>query len=318
MHFRDEEEAYKETIAHGLAFALSKGIYAVSDEPNPKRPVIDRHRVKERLALVPEKLMEHYFLYVGLTDDDEQIEEAVWCYRNIPKVVGLKLFAGKSVGPLSVTDVGKQKGIYKVLTDIGYDGPVQIHCEREDLIKHNAKGEQDWDPTRPITHAYARPADSEIAAVEDMFKFAMETGFKGHVHIAHASVPETVDIVTRAKKSGLRASCEVTPHHLLYSWDRMVGSGGLVYKMNPPLRSPIRVQGLRVRVAAGDVDCIGTDHAPHHITEKLFPPYLSGYPAIGDYPFLIYEFLPGIGTKEETIKAMTHDNPLRIFEKLQV
>jgi dihydroorotase len=39
-------------------------------------------------------------------------------------------------------------------------------------------------------------------------------------------------------------------------------------KMNPPLRSPADVEALREAVRDGTIDCIATDHAPHHYDEK--------------------------------------------------
>jgi len=76
-----------------------------------------------------------------------------------------------------------------------------------------------------------------------------------------------VDFVRRAKALGVRATCEVTPHHLVLT-DHAVGDYDTNAKMNPPLRSESDRAAMLAGIVDGTIDAIATDHAPHHADEK--------------------------------------------------
>jgi dihydroorotase len=94
-----------------------------------------------------------------------------------------------------------------------------------------------------------------------------ETG--GRYHVAHLSTARSLELVRRAKAAGLRATCEVTPHHLLLT-DREIAERGFSTdcKMKPPLRSESDREALLLGVVDGTVDVIASDHAPHLADEK--------------------------------------------------
>jgi len=83
--------------------------------------------------------------------------------------------------------------------------------------------------------------------------------------------------------------------------------------MNPPLRSQEDVIKLREQLKQGKIDWIETDHAPHAVGEKLFPPYMSGYPTLYLYKQFVTEFLPNLGISQEQIKKLTQDNIVKAF-----
>lgn len=62
-------------------------------------------------------------------------------------------------------------------------------------------------------------------------------------------------------------TCEVTAHHLILT-DNDIDGSDADFKICPPLRDKDDVEGLRRALADGVIDCICTDHAPHHKTEK--------------------------------------------------
>jgi dihydroorotase len=65
----------------------------------------------------------------------------------------------------------------------------------------------------------------------------------------------------------MAVSCEVTPHHLVLT-DASLVSFDPNLKVNPPLRSEADVKALRSALAAGVIDVIASDHAPHAQEEK--------------------------------------------------
>lgn len=308
VHFRDEKQSYKETIAHGLALARAQGVDKVVDMPNSNPPILRKADVIRRLACVPPAEKGRYYMYIGATTDAEQLKEAVEAVRSFPEVVGIKMFAGKSTGDLQILTEDEQRFVYKTLTSLGYEGVIAAHCEKEALMDDGM-----FDSSRPITHAESRPNAAEVASLKDQISFIKETGFKGHFHMVHVSVPESVEIVD-AHRGEIRISCAATPHHLLWDDTMLSGDHGLLYKMNPPLRKKEDVLRLRELLVAGKIDWIETDHAPHAVGEKLHAGYPSGYPTLYLYKEFVEEFLPSLGLDKSVIQRLTYDNIKNVFD----
>ena len=62
-------------------------------------------------------------------------------------------------------------------------------------------------------------------------------------------------------------TCEVTPHHLVFT-DECLRGFDTDFKMCPPLRAAEDVAALIEGVRDHSIDCIATDHAPHTEEEK--------------------------------------------------
>jgi len=273
VHFRDFKQWRKETIRHGLEVARDSGVDAVYDMLNTdpagttEEVVVDRLRLAEE-ADVPEVF---YGVYPVLTPDPEQVKRAVGIYRKFfPHAVGLKMYAGHSVGNMGIVEKDDQWMVYSVLTREGYDGLLPVHSEKESKMVPGA-----WDYRMPVSHCLARPEASEIESVGDQIEMAIHTRFNGKLHIPHISSPKAVELVVDAKTRGLDVSCGVCPHHFIYDWEKMLGKDGLQYKMNPPLRPPESRDAMFLHLKAGNIDWIETDHAPHG-PEKTQAPYMSG------------------------------------------
>ena len=113
------------------------------------------------------------------------------------------------------------------------------------------------------------PGAAESVMVERDISLAELTG--APVHIAHMSARESIRAVRAGKDRGVRVTCEVAPHHFTLTDEAL--DGAVKYdtnlKMNPPLRDKADVAALLAGLADGVVDVIATDHAPHHLDEKM-------------------------------------------------
>ena len=306
VHCRDGKQSYKETIAHALSIAERAGFTALFDMPNTDPPIFTFQQVKERIELANKaKSPVWNGLYVGLTADREQITEAIAAHDSLPQVVGFKLFAGHSIGNLGVIKEKEQQIIYETLAELGYKGVLAVHCEKESLLKPHL-----WNPLQPSSHAAARPPSAEVESVKDQIAFAQDVDFKGTLHIAHISVPESVDIVQKEKKN-MHITCGVTPHHCLFGSEMLERKDGLLYKVNPPLRIRSMAEQMLDYLKEGNIDWIETDHAPHTLDEKQKDPYLSGIPGLVFYPRFI-EFLRK-QMSNAMIKKVTFDNIINTF-----
>ena len=95
-----------------------------------------------------------------------------------------------------------------------------------------------------------------------------------HIHIAHVSTKEAVEMILKAKAAikaggGFVLTCEAMPHNLCLSEEAAAKLGEESWgRVNPPLRSEEDRKALVKAVADGVIDAIATDHAPHARTAK--------------------------------------------------
>ncbi|MFH1358456.1 MAG: orotidine-5'-phosphate decarboxylase [archaeon] len=306
VHFRDQEQNYKETIAHGLQLAKQQGVDIVFDMPNTYHPILTSEDVEKRLSFVPKDELNRYFLYIGATKDPEQLKQAIKLVQNNKHVIGIKMFAGKSTGNLEIINENDQKAVYKILSENNYTGVLAVHCEKESHIKNI------YNPEDPYTHALSRPKSAEIESLKDQINFAIETRFKGTLHICHVSCPESVELINNTKNQ-LKITCGITPHHLMFDDSKLQNQFGNFYKINPPLRNKQNVLELQKALKNNKIDWIETDHAPHTIGEKLYGPYPSGFPTLHIYKECIENFLPQLGISPEQIQNLTFNNIVKHF-----
>jgi len=308
VHLRDFKQKHKETIRHGLEVARDSGLDAVFDMPNTDPPIMSKDLVLERLKIAKEANVPEVFygMHMGLTANPEQIKQAAEVYRGFKEVVGMKLYAGHSVGDLGVTKEEDQFNVYSILAKEGFDGVLMVHCEKESLMEPNH-----WDSKSPITHCFARPEYAEVESVVDQIRLSQESDFTGKLHITHISSPASVDLISRAKESGLDISCSICPHHFIYHWGQM--HRGNIWKMNPPLRKPSSREIIFQYLKEGKIDWIETDHAPHNLEEKIKEPFMSGIPGLAWWP-LFEEYLRKQEFTDVQIEKLTFSNILNRFE----
>lgn len=322
VHLRDFDQSHKETIEHALQVARAAGVAAVFDMPNTSPPIMDREAVERRLDLADQanNTQVFYGLYIGLTSGPEQIQDAVNTFQEFPQVVGMKLYAGHSVGKLGVTALEDQKTVYQLLTDAGYNGVLTVHCERDDLIFKDDRGKQLFDSNDPVSHSKARPEKAEEKSVEDQLQLLRDTNFSGKFNVTHVSTPGAVDLINAAKQDGLDVSSSVCPQHFMLDWKVYTGENGVLYKVNPPIRQAATREKMLQYLLEGKIDWIETDHAPHTLEEKTGgmldadgdPVYMSGLPGLAAWPIFDL-YLQDNGFSEEQIKKLTFSNVAERF-----
>jgi dihydroorotase len=109
------------------------------------------------------------------------------------------------------------------------------------------------------------PSVAESAMVERDLSLAAHESRP--LHLMHLSARESVDALRAAHARGVRATAEVTPHHLVLT-DEAVRSLDPNVKMNPPLRADADRAALVEALRDGTIACVATDHAPHSREEK--------------------------------------------------
>ena len=313
VHCRDEEWSYKETIKHSLEVARDSGVDAVFDMPNVQRPIFNLERAIDRIKIAKDANVPEVFYgtFIGLTSDREQVKQAVSTYRELfPYVVGFKLYAGHSTGNLGVIRLEDQEIVYQTLSNEEYEGILFVHAEKESEMNDNIG--RKFNPIHPISHCIARPFKAEVESIRDQITLAKKYNFKGKLHIAHISHPDSVDLVYTAKSEDLDISCGVCPHHLIFDWNRMEKDDGILYKMNPPLREIGAPNKMIQHLKEEKINWIETDHAPHTIREKTSAGPASGIPGL-PWWFLCEEYLRSQNFSDNLIEKITFSNVLNRF-----
>jgi carbamoyl-phosphate synthase/aspartate carbamoyltransferase/dihydroorotase len=131
------------------------------------------------------------------------------------------------------------------------------------------------------------------------------------VHIAHIARREEVLLIRAAKESGLKVTCEVTPHHLFLTETDATGGTRGRFEVRPVLATQVDVDALWQNLDV--IDCFATDHAPHTTEEKdsQHPP--PGFPGLETaLPLLLTAVKDGRLELGDIVERM-HTNPKRIF-----
>jgi dihydroorotase len=139
---------------------------------------------------------------------------------------------------------------------------VASHCETMEL---SGKGSMHEGSKSYSLGLEGIPAISEEICLDRDIRIGQYTG--AHVHIQHVTTARGMNAIRRFKEEGVKVTCEVAPHHLIFNHED-VGEYDTNYKMNPPLRTKEDNAALLQGLIDGVFDVIATDHAPHTEFEK--------------------------------------------------
>ena len=268
-HLRDPGLEYKETIATGTRAAAKGGFTTLCAMPNTEPTmhtratveyVLEKARTEGAVRVLPIGCVTKGSLGKELAEMME-LAEAV--------CIGFS----DDGHPVADSNIMRQALSYA----LGMGLPIINHCETPDLFRGGHMNEG-WVSNR--LGVQGAPNSAEETMVARDISLAELTG--GHVHLAHISTIGTLDLVRRAKDAGIRATCEVTPHHLTLTDEAVMGGQGrspfeplgedaydTYAKVNPPLRARPDMNAMAEGLADGTIDIIATDHAPHGRVEKL-------------------------------------------------
>ena len=256
VHLRVPGQSEKETPSTGLRACIRGAYGAILTMPNTK-PVIDS---PSALDLGRSQLRDA---------ERETGIEVLWSAAVTRGQEGRELVdiaALARAGAVAFTDDGRGVAsdelmdlAFAQLAPIG--APFLQHAEMPGHGGVLAPG-----PSQRKLGVASYPADAEWRMVERDLR-VLRRHPRARYHVLHISTKETVALLREAKREGLRVSGEASPHHLLLTSDD-VPVDDSSYKMNPPLRLDEDRQALLAGLAAGDIDFVATDHAPHEASKK--------------------------------------------------
>ena len=258
VHLRDEGKAYKEDFYTGTAAAAAGGITTVLDMPNNDPVTMSTETLKNRMRIAERRSLVDIGFYSEFPKDLGEVAGIV-----AQGAVGFKLFMSRQVGGLNIDD---DDALQEAFTRVGELGvPVAVHAEDKALLMANEERLKRANRHDAAAFLKAHSERVELKAVERLLKVSAQTGVR--LHFCHMTTEEGLKAVVEAKKSGGNVTCEVTPHHLLLS-NADYEHYGLMLTIMPPLRGESHIEALWKGVADGWVDVLGSDHAPHALSEK--------------------------------------------------
>lgn len=259
VHLREPGNPEKETLATGLTAAVAGGFTAVAAMPNTN-PALDTPELLRWVTQESEMLaLARVYPVAAITKSrkGEQLAD----YDTLARA-----------GAVAFSDDGNTVMDNAVMLHAAQaNAPARrmliVHCEDERLKQGTV---MTLGPTSRKLSVAGAPALSEDVIVARDVLIAAQTGCP--LHVAHLSTANAVEIVRWAKSaakgdSRLQLSCEVAPHHLVFT-EAHVEELGARAKVNPPLRFEDDVRALRDAVRDGTIDVFATDHAPHTDAEK--------------------------------------------------
>ena len=309
VHFREPGLTEKADIDTESRAAAAGGVTTYFDMPNTVPQTTTLEALEEKLTLAAQKSHVNYSFFFGATNDNISLFPQLDPHR----IPGIKLFMGSSTGNMLVD---RREALEQLFSSS--ELPIMAHCEDTAIINRNmaeAKEKYGDDP-KVIHHPEIR---SEEACYEST-RLAVELAQKydARLHVAHLSTARELDLFDKCSMVNGQCSmitAEATVSHL-YFCDRDYASLGTRIKCNPAIKTERDREALQLALTDGRITVIGTDHAPHLLSQKEggCAKAVSGMPMIQFSLVTMLELVDnGILSLERLVELMCH-NPARLFE----
>ena len=278
-HMREPGITYKEDFTTGSRACAKAGITTFYDMPNTIPTTTTLENLLEKKKLASEKAIVNFGFHFGGSKNDN-VEE-------IKKVLSsgeantVKIFMNVTTGEMLIEDDEILKKVFK------NSKLVLVHAENEmidkaiELNKNCGKGLY-------ICHI---PSENELKKVINAKK-NNELNTKEHPIYA-----------------------EVTPHHLFLNTEirESTERNKMLLRMKPELREKSDNEFLWEAINRGEIDTIGTDHAPHLISEKL-EKITFGMPGVETSLALMINAFNEGRISLEMIQKLMCENPAKIMK----
>jgi len=303
VHFREPGQEAKEDFSSGSRAGAAGGYTTIATMPNT-RPVVDDAALVTSLIKRAEDAAVIHIRIIGAVTKNQEGKELA------------ELGDMVEAGAVAFSDDGHYDPSAKVLLSaydylVPFDKAIINHEEDTSLVEDGAMNEGHRSAMLGIK---GRPIVAEDIAVARDVMLAEYAG--AHVHVAHISSGRAVQLVREAKTRGVRATTEVTPHHLTLT-DECVDPRDSSTKVNPPLRTARDVEAMVAGLLDGTIEMVVTDHSPHAPEEKdreyIYAP--SGFPGLETALGVLLTDLVHTGKipLETLIERMTY-GPARVFK----
>ena len=278
-HMREPGVTYKEDFATGSRACVKAGVTTFYDMPNTVPTTTTEENLLEKKKLASEKSIVNFGVHFGGSKNDN-VEEIKKVLKN-GEVNTVKIFMNVSTGEMLIED---DEILAKVFENSKL---VLVHAENEMIDK----------------------------AIE------LNKNYGSGLYVCHIPSAEEMKKVINAKKNSdvntkeHPVYAEVTPHHLFLNTEirESTERNKMLLRMKPELREKFDNEFLWEAINRGEVDTIGTDHAPHLISEKL-EKITFGMPGVETSLALMINAYNEGKISLEMIQKLMCENPAKIMK----
>ena len=254
VHLRDPGFEHKEDIESGSKAAVKGGFTQICCMPNTN-PIMDNKVVVSYVVHKAQEVGLCKVHPIGAITKGEKGEQLA----DIGEM--------KKAGAVAISDDGvsvKSSRLMRLAMEYasGFDIKCLCHCEDKELVDGGVVNEG---VSSTIAGLKGIPrAAEDIMIARDI---ALAESLDVSVHICHVSTHSGVRLIRDAKKAGVKVTAETCPHYFAVT-DEVITGFDTNTKVNPPIREEIDKQAILEGLKDGTLDCIVTDHAPHHTNDK--------------------------------------------------
>ncbi len=306
VHFREPGLTAKADIESESRAAAAGGVTTYFDMPNTVPQTTTLEALDEKFALAARKSHVNYSFFFGATNDNAALLPEL----DVHRIPGVKLFMGSSTGNMLVD---RKEALETIFASSKL--PIMTHCEDTDIINRNmAEAIRKYGDDPKVTH---HPEIRSEEACYESTKLAVELArqHQARLHVAHLTTARELDLISPDDPA---ITAEATVSHL-YFYDRDYTALGTRIKCNPAIKTQHDRDALREALHDGRIAVIGTDHAPHLLSQKEggCQKAASGMPMIQFSLVTMLELVDqGVLSIERLVELMCH-NPARLFEVRQ-
>ena len=299
VHFREPGMTAKADMHTESMAAAAGGVTSVLDMPNVVPQTTTVANWRERMEMAKGRMHVNYAFFLGATNDN--LDEIM----SMPseEYPGVKLFMGSSTGNMLVDRREMREGLFAKSPKL-----IMSHCEDTARINANMKKAQELYGDDPDVTHHAEIRDAEACWQSSALAAELANATGARLHIAHISTERELDLL------GGNITGEACVAHLLYTDEDYARLRGRI-KCNPSIKSANDRKALRQALTDGRITCIGTDHAPHLLSEKQggARTAVSGLPMVQFSLVSMLEMVDeGVLSIERLVQLMCH-NPANLF-----
>ena len=297
-HFGEPGFEEKETLETGAQAALAGGYTDVFLVPNSNPIVQDKAGVeflKHRITAYPVHL--HPIGAVTKNTEGKELAELYDMHQSGAVAFSDGTKSIQSAG-LLLKALQYVKAINATIIQLPDDRSIQPHG----LVHEGITSTQLGLPGRP-------DISESIQANRDI---ALNDYTASKLHLTGISSRYTLERIQQAKKDQQGLTCSVTPHHLLFTDEDLIGYNTLL-KSNPPFRTAEDRAALRQAVLDDTIDCLASHHFPQETDRKVceFEQAANGMIGLETSFATLRTVLPELSL--EKIIALIACNPRKIF-----
>ena len=254
VHLREPGFEKKENIESGSRAAVKGGFTQVCCMPNTK-PVIDNKVV---VSYIKNRAREVGLCKVNPIGAITEGQEG----KNLAAIGAMK-----AAGAVAVSEDGKSVVATNLMANAmmyaaDFGLKCLCHCEDSALVDGGVVNEGYYSTLTGLKGSI-RAAEDIIIARE----ICLAESLSLPVHICHVSTYSGVQLIREAKARGVQVTAETCPHYFTLT-DEVIATFDTNTKVNPPIRAERDRLAIIEGLKDGTLDCIVTDHAPHHEDDK--------------------------------------------------